>query len=250
MIDSCNRNIDYIRISLTDRCNLRCVYCMPEEGVELLPHEKILTYEEILRLCRCFAQLGIHKVKLTGGEPLVRRGVPWLVEQLKQIDGIDNVTITTNGILLTEQMEELHQAGIDGVNISLDTLDKEAFRQLTRFDSLDRVLRGIDKALEYPDVTTKINCVPLGGETAEQRRGNVEGHHFPCLRYYDSIREDSGKWSRRLLRAGGIYRENRVYQCGQPQVLPQMQPDSADIRGHVKKLSPVRRGSQFERRHE
>lgn len=168
MIDSCNRNIDYIRISLTDRCNLRCVYCMPEEGVELLPHEKILTYEEILRLCRCFAQLGIHKVKLTGGEPLVRRGVPWLVEQLKQIDGIDNVTITTNGILLTEQMEALHQAGIDGVNISLDTLDKEAFRQLTRFDSLDRVLRGIDKALEYPDVTTKINCVPLGGETAEQ----------------------------------------------------------------------------------
>ena len=168
MIDSHNRKIDYIRISLTDRCNLRCVYCMPEEGVEMLPHEKILTYEEILRLCRCFARLGIHKVKLTGGEPLVRRGVPWLVEQLKQIEGIDNVTITTNGILLTEQMEELYRAGIDSVNISLDTLDREMFRQLTRFDRLDSVLAGIDKALSYPDVTAKINCVPVGGAAAEK----------------------------------------------------------------------------------
>lgn len=167
MIDSCNRNIDYIRISLTDRCNLRCVYCMPEEGVELLSHEKMMTYEEILRLCRCFVQLGIHKVKLTGGEPLVRRGVPWLVRELKQIDGISNVTITTNGILLTEQMEALHEAGIDGVNISLDTLDRDAFQALTRFDQLDRVLAGVEKALEYPDVTTKINCVPVGGVESE-----------------------------------------------------------------------------------
>lgn len=168
MIDSHNRKIDYIRISLTDRCNLRCVYCMPEEGVEILPHEKILTYEEILRLCRCFAQLGIHKVKLTGGEPLVRRGVPWLVEQLKQTDGIDNVTITTNGTLLTEQMEALRRAGIDGINISLDTLDRETFKKLTRFDCLDRVLAGVDSALACPEVITKINCVPVGGAAGEQ----------------------------------------------------------------------------------
>lgn len=175
MTDSLNRNIDYIRISLTDRCNLRCVYCMPEEGVELLPHEKILTYEEILRLCRCFAQLGIHKVKLTGGEPLVRRGVPWLVEQLKQMDGIDNVTITTNGILLPEQMDALHRSGIDGVNISLDTLDREAFQRLTRFDRLNRVLEGVDKALSYPDVTTKINCVPVGGASANETVVSMAG---------------------------------------------------------------------------
>lgn len=161
MVDLCNRTIDYIRISLTDRCNLRCVYCMPEEGVEDLPHSKMLTYEEIFRLCRCFASLGIHKVKLTGGEPLVRKGVPYLVEQLKQIEGIDQITITSNGILLKSQMEQLVKAGIQGVNISLDTLDREKFARLTRFDQLGQVLEGIETALSYPDISTKINCVPL-----------------------------------------------------------------------------------------
>lgn len=168
MVDSCGRTIDYIRISLTDRCNLRCVYCMPEEGVEVLPHSSILTYEEILRLCRCLASLGVHKVKLTGGEPLVRKGVPYLVEQLKHINGIDNVTVTTNGILLKSQMADLVNAGIDGVNISLDTLDREKFKKLTRFDKLDCVLEGIDASLAYPGVSTKINCVPLAAENLNE----------------------------------------------------------------------------------
>lgn len=168
MIDSLGRTIDYVRISLTDRCNLRCVYCMPKEGVPLLKHEQMLTYEEILRLCRCFAGLGIHKIKLTGGEPLVRKDVPYLVKQLKQIEGIQNVTITTNGILLKPQMEALVQAGIDGINVSLDTLDKERFKQITRFDCLEEVLEGIRTALCYPRVITKINCVPIGGADMEK----------------------------------------------------------------------------------
>lgn len=168
MIDSCNRKIDYIRISLTDRCNLRCVYCMPEEGVEFVPHDRILTYEEILRLCRCFASLGIHKIKLTGGEPLVRRNMAYLIEELKKIDGIDNVTITTNGILLKSQIKDLVEAGVDAVNVSLDTLNRELFQKLTRFDRIDDVLEGIEAALSYPQLAVKINCVPVCGEDLEQ----------------------------------------------------------------------------------
>lgn len=168
MVDSCNREIDYIRISLTDRCNLRCVYCMPEEGVKYLPHEQIITYEEILRLCRCFAKLGIHKVKLTGGEPLVRKDAAYLAGELKRLDGIDNVTITTNGILLKSQIEGLVAGGLDAVNISLDTLDPELFRKLTRFDRIDQVLEGIEAALSYPQLLVKINCVPIYGEDLEQ----------------------------------------------------------------------------------
>lgn len=175
MIDLCGRKIDYIRISLTDRCNLRCVYCMPEEGVEFLPHEKILSYEEILRLCRCFAALGIHKVKLTGGEPLVRKSVAYLVGELKKIDGIDNVTITTNGLLLKSQLEDLAAAGLDAVNISLDTLEREEFLRLTRFDRIDEVLEGIEAALSFPELAVKINCVPLYGENWEKTVVSVAG---------------------------------------------------------------------------
>lgn len=139
MIDQCGRNIDYVRISVTDRCNLRCVYCMPEDGVKSTPHEDILRYDEILRVCRIMAGLGISKIKLTGGEPLVRKNVPYLVHELKQISGIEKVTLTTNGILLTEYMEDLHAAGINGINISLDTMDPVLFREITRRDMLDQV---------------------------------------------------------------------------------------------------------------
>lgn len=168
MVDSCNREIDYIRISLTDRCNLRCIYCMPEEGVKYLPHERIITYEEILRLCRCFAKLGIHKVKLTGGEPLVRKDVAYLAGELKRLDGIDNVTVTTNGILLKSQIGGLAAGGLDAVNISLDTLDPELFQRLTRFDRIHQVLEGIEAALSYPQIEVKINCVPIYGDDLER----------------------------------------------------------------------------------
>lgn len=175
MTDKCGRSIDYIRISVTDRCNLRCIYCMPEEGVDFLPHDQILSYEEILKLCCSFAKLGIHKVKLTGGEPLVRKNLAWLVGQMKLIEGIDSVTLTTNGILLADQMEELATAGIDSVNISLDTLKPDLFAQVTRYNRLNQVLEGIDTALQYPDVTVKINCVPIqDGGMKEQVLSLVE----------------------------------------------------------------------------
>lgn len=170
MVDSRQRVIDYLRISVTDRCNLRCVYCMPADGVPELSHSQILRYEEIVRLCRIFAGLGVSKIKLTGGEPLVRRGLPQLVEQLKAIDGIRSVTLTTNGVLLAGQLPELLSAGLNGVNISLDTLDRQRFAALTRRDELPRVLDGLQAALEAPGLNVKLNCVP----TAENRPDWVE----------------------------------------------------------------------------
>ena len=162
MIDRCQRDIDYIRISVTDRCNLRCVYCMPEEGVQWVPHNAVLSYEEILRLCRVFAGLGLSKIKLTGGEPLVRRGMDRLIADIKAIPGIRCVTLTTNGVLLAQQLPGLVSAGLDGVNISLDTLNREQFRAITRRDELGRVLAGLNAALECPGLNVKINCLPMG----------------------------------------------------------------------------------------
>lgn len=162
MTDQFQRTIDYLRISLTDRCNLRCTYCMPEEGVKWLPHAEILTYEEILRLCRVFADLGISKIKLTGGEPLLRKGLPHLVAGLKATEGICCVTLTTNGLLLADQLPALMEAGLDGVNISLDTLDPVQFKTITRREGLDRVLAGLDAALSYENLSVKLNCLPLG----------------------------------------------------------------------------------------
>ena len=129
MKDGFGRIIDYLRISVTDRCNLRCCYCMPEEGVEQLPHEQILRYEDILRLVSIFAKLGVRKVRLTGGEPLARKGLATLVAGLRAIDGIREVAVTTNGTLLVDQLPDLLAAGLTGVNISLDTLREITFRR-------------------------------------------------------------------------------------------------------------------------
>ena len=162
MIDRCARTIDYIRISVTDRCNLRCIYCMPEEGIQWVPHNAVLSYEEILRLCRIFARLGLSKIKLTGGEPLVRKGMDRLIADMKSIEGINCVTLTTNGLLLADQIDDLVNCGLDGVNISLDTLDPEQFKEITRRDALDKVLAGLNAALSYPSLNVKLNCLPMG----------------------------------------------------------------------------------------
>ena len=164
MIDRCGRNIDYLRISVTDRCNLRCIYCMPKEGIRLTGRENILQEPEIIRVCRVMAELGIKKIKITGGEPLVRPRMPGLIHQIKAIPGIEKVTLTTNGILLKKQIKELAEAGLDSLNISLDTLDREGFLKITRRDFLDDTLAGIKEAMKYPNVQLKINCVPLGIE--------------------------------------------------------------------------------------
>ena len=161
MKDGFGRNIDYIRISVTDRCNLRCVYCMPEEGVEALMHRDIITFDEIIRICRIFASQGLKKVKITGGEPLVRRGVANLIKQIKDIDGIESVTITTNGVLLAEQYYNLVGAGVDSITVSLDTVDRERFAQITRRDEFNNVINSIRYAQRENRVRLKINTVPM-----------------------------------------------------------------------------------------
>ena len=161
MFDAAQRNIHYLRLSVTDLCNLRCRYCMPD-GVEKLEREEILTYEEFLRLAALFAACGVDTVRVTGGEPLVRKGVEQLVAGLKAIPGIRKVTMTTNGILLARQLPALLEAGLDSVNISLDTLSPEVFARITARDEFAAVQAGLRAALASP-LPVKLNCVPQVG---------------------------------------------------------------------------------------
>ncbi len=161
MLDRYGRTIDYMRVSITDRCNLRCRYCMPD-GISLVPMEQIMTYEEIVLACRAAAQEGVQYLKVTGGEPLVRFGCAALIGMLKRIPGIRQVTMTTNGVLLNQYLPELVENGLDAVNISLDTLKPEVYRQLTGTDALPDVLLGIWKVLET-GIQVKINSVLIDG---------------------------------------------------------------------------------------
>jgi len=159
MYDHYNRNINYLRISVTDRCNLRCKYCMPAEGIELLQHDDILSFEEIVEVVKTAVQSGITKVRLTGGEPLVRKGIVELVRMIAEIEEIEDLSMTTNGTLLEQFAQPLKDAGLKRVNISLDTLDPEKYTDLTRGGSVESVFRGINAAREAGFDPIKINCV-------------------------------------------------------------------------------------------
>ncbi len=163
MYDRINRKIDYMRISVTDRCNMRCVYCMPLDGVRGLGHGDILSYEEILRIANVAVTLGISKIRLTGGEPLIRKGLTGFIRDLARLDGIEDLSLTTNGTLLEARAEELADAGVTRINVSLDSLRPERFAELTRGGELDRVMRGIEKAESLGFVPIKLNMVPVRG---------------------------------------------------------------------------------------
>jgi len=162
-LDAYNRPISYLRISVTDRCNLRCVYCMPPEGVPWRPHDEILRYEEIETVVRAAAELGIGKVRLTGGEPLVRQGIVGLVRGLARIPGVDDLAMTTNGILLSRYAADLAEAGLQRVNVSLDTLRPERFRLITRLGQLEDVMAGMEAARRAGLEPVKINTVVIRG---------------------------------------------------------------------------------------
>lgn len=161
--DNYQRNINYLRISLTDRCNLRCQYCMPEEGIPLIHHRDILTYEEILRLVKVYAEAGISKVRITGGEPLVRKGVVDLIAQISQIPGIADLSMTTNAVLLQGFVPDLKKAGLKRINISLDTLDPAKFQLITRRDKFHQVWAGIEESLRAGFHPVKLNVVTING---------------------------------------------------------------------------------------
>ncbi len=163
LLDSFGRSIDYLRISITDRCNLRCIYCMPPEGVPQMPHSEVLSYEEIQCIVRAAVGLGVNKIRLTGGEPLVRAELPKLVKMLSQVEGIRELSLTTNGTLLRNHARELRQAGLSRLNVSLDTLKADKFRYITRLGDLKNVLEGIQAAKEAGFCPVKINTVVMRG---------------------------------------------------------------------------------------
>jgi len=183
-------SVDYLRISVTDRCNLRCVYCNPLGDGGFVAPEEILSYEEIRRLVRLFVERGIRKVRLTGGEPLVRKDIAHLARNLSSIDGIEDLAMTTNGVLLEKAAAKLKAAGLNRVNISIDSVDREGYRRITGKDLLDDVLRGIDKAISVGLAPVKINAYfptdrntrPAGEYIAGHRiRDTIENHFGPLV---------------------------------------------------------------------
>lgn len=166
LYDNHNRPISYVRLAVTDRCNLRCFYCMPEEGIKYLPKKEVMTFEEIERLMSILALLGIKKVRLTGGEPFVRNDLMKLIERITAIDGIEEVHITTNGILTAPHIPALKKFGIKSVNLSLDTLDRQRFIDITRRDELDVTRKTLDLLLEH-EIPVKINTVVMDGKNTE-----------------------------------------------------------------------------------
>ena len=174
MIDRWGRKIEYLRISVTDRCNFRCKYCMPEEGVAPLSHDDVLRFEEMLVIVKAASELGINKIRVTGGEPLVRKGITGFIKALRVIPGIEDISMTTNGSLLEKHAEKLKEAGLDRVNISLDSLDEKKFYDITRGGNLEDVLRGIDSALTAGLAPVKINCVVTKGFNEDEILDFVE----------------------------------------------------------------------------
>jgi len=195
LFDPYKRRINYLRISVTDRCNLRCRYCMPEEGIPLISHDEILTYEEILRIVRVFAAEGISKVRLTGGEPLVRKGIVDFISRLSSIEEIKDLSLTTNGILLKESAQDLKQAGLKRINISLDSLKKERFYQITRKDAFERVWSGIEEALRVGLSPIKINMVAIQGLNEDEIESFARlTFHLPLtVRYIEYMPSANGE---------------------------------------------------------
>lgn len=174
MADSFDRPITYLRVSVTDKCNLRCVYCMPEEGLQWLQRSEILTYEEIVAIVRAAATCGVRAIRLTGGEPLVRRDLDRLVSGIAAIDGIDDIALSTNGLLLADRLPSLLNAGLRRVNISLDTLRADRFQSIARRSGLNDVLGGIDAAIAAGLAPVKINCVVMRGHNDDELESFAE----------------------------------------------------------------------------
>jgi cyclic pyranopterin phosphate synthase len=167
--DTWDREIKSVRVSVTDKCNFRCKYCMPAEGLEWLTRDELLTFEEMTRLVSIFAAMGVNEVRLTGGEPLARRDLPRLVSMLAPIPGVEDLSLTTNGVLLDRYAGPLVEAGLRRVNVSLDSLSHVRFAEITRRDALDRVLTGLAAAEAYPELSPiKVNCVAIRGFTEEE----------------------------------------------------------------------------------
>lgn len=196
MLDKYNREINYLRISVTDRCNLRCTYCMPESGIKWMPHKEILSFEEIHDFVKSATEFGINKVRLTGGEPLIRKGIVDLVGMINSIEGIEDISMTTNGILLDKYAIDLAKNGLKRVNVSLDTIDPDKFKQTTRGGDIEQVFKGILKAKEAGLNPIKINSVLMGQPTEETAAlENFCNTHDLNLRFIHQMNLQTGEFS-------------------------------------------------------
>jgi len=197
LIDKYNRHLNYLRISITDRCNLRCLYCMPHDGLAKLRHEDILTYEEILRLATIAVNLGVNKIRLTGGEPLIRKGLFQLLPTLANLPGLKDISMTTNGIYLKENLDKIKSAGMKRINISLDTLHSEKYRKITGYDGFEKVCDGIRSAEKLGFNPIKINMVVMQGinddEIVDFARLSLDHpYHIRFIEYMPSGFADQG----------------------------------------------------------
>lgn len=195
LTDTFGRQHTYLRISLTEKCNLRCQYCMPEEGVSLTPKDRLLSAEEILRIARLFVSEGVDKVRLTGGEPMIRKDLEYIVESLAEL-GVKQIGLTTNGLLLKRRLADLQNAGLTHLNVSLDTLIPQKFELITRRRGWERVMDGIDLALDLGFSPVKVNCVIMRGKNEEELTNFVEltRHKDIDIRFIEYMPFDGNKW--------------------------------------------------------
>jgi GTP 3',8-cyclase len=249
LIDSLGRVHTNLRISVTDRCNIRCFYCMPDENVRFLPRREILTFEEIERFVRVVAALGVNKLRLTGGEPLVRSELPRLVERLASIPGIRDIALTTNGILLEEHAQPLKDAGLSRINISLDALTEETFKRIARRDGLDRVLAGIHAAQRAGFQRIRLNAVAIKGITEPEvvPLANFARQHGMEMRFIEFMPLDAeNRWQHDQVLSGEEIR--RLIEAAIGALEPAERPDPsqpatdfrfADGSGTVGFINPV-----------
>ena len=248
LVDGHGRRISDLRVSVTDRCNFRCQYCMPAEGLPWLDRGEILRFEEIERLVALMAQMGVHDVRLTGGEPLVRRAFPRLVAMLAAIDGVDDLSLTTNGYLLERDADALVAAGIDRVNVSIDSLQRDRFFRMTRRDALPQVLRGLDAIARHPRVRPiKVNAVALRGFTEEEALPFAEFARSTAfqVRFIEFMPLDADRaWSRDAVLTGEELR--RIINAAHPLEEEPREPHATarvyrfrDGRGEIGFVNPV-----------
>ena len=248
LVDSLGRRHNNLRISVTDRCNIRCFYCMPEQ-VQFLPRTELLTFEEIVRFVRVAASLGVNKLRLTGGEPLVRAHLSELIRQLARIPEIDDIALTTNGILLAEQAADLQQAGLQRLNISLDGLREETFQRIARREGLERVLEGIQVARQLGFEKIRLNAVAIAGITEEEivPLGEFARHHQLELRFIEFMPLDAeGNWQQDQVLSGAAIRRRLEQAFGT--LVPTIRKDAsqpavdyefADGGGRIGFINPV-----------
>ena len=199
LTDSLGRTINYLRLSVTDRCNMRCFYCMPMEGIVKKEHEAVLSYEELQLIAETAVKLGIEKIRITGGEPLVRVGIVDFLSNLTAIPGLRHLALTTNGLLLAEMAADLYRAGVQRLNVSLDSFKPETFREITRGGDLQRVLAGLDAAEQAGFPPPKINCVIMRGVNDDEildfaERTLLRGNSVRFIEYMPAIKEEG--WQR------------------------------------------------------